>query len=67
MNPADLEYTEHHAALDSDSYPEPLDPSDALGWDDSPNPTPPHVCGQDPDPWCGDCGAAVRAWIRGAA
>ena len=42
-----------------------IDPSDALGWDDAPNPCPPHVCGQDPDPWCGDCGAAVRAWMRG--
>ena len=65
MNPHTSDLAEHHAALDSDSYPEPLDPSDALGHDDSPNPTPPHVCGQDPDPWCAECGAAVRAWMRG--
>ena len=47
------------------AHDDAIDPSDALGHDDAPNPTPPHVCGQDPDPWCEVCGAAVRAWMRG--
>ena len=52
----------HDHASDTD-----VDPSDALGHDDAPNPTRPHVCGQDADPWCEKCGAAVRAWIRRVA
>ena len=65
VSTADLDHAEHRDAARHAPDPEPLDPSDALGHNDAPNPSPPHVCGQDPDPWCADCGAAVSEWLRG--